>query len=101
MAGQRQERRQVSIASGKRAVHSRWFPLFSDSMSRKSCSTFSIPTCSNSLILSESLSIKWFHLIGTRSKGGRDARTQRRSAVHRSLPEPTLQRRNSNEATHR
>src|ERR1700730_17052313 len=35
-------------------------------MSRKSCSTLSIRTCSNSLILSCVL-VKWFHLFGTRS----------------------------------
>ena len=46
---------------------------------------FFIPTRSNSLILSESLSIKWFHLIGTSPKVGRNARTQRRSAVQWSM----------------
>src|ERR1700730_4007981 len=36
-------------------------------MFRKSCSTFSIRTCSNSLNLSASFSIRWFHRIGKRS----------------------------------
>jgi hypothetical protein len=36
-------------------------------MSRKSCSTFSIPAWSNSLILSGSLLITWFHVMGKRS----------------------------------
>jgi len=36
---------------------------------RKSCSPFPVPACSNSLRSSASLSIKWFHLIGTRFKG--------------------------------
>jgi hypothetical protein len=32
---------------------------------RKSYSTFLIRTCSNALILSESLSIKWYHLLAS------------------------------------
>jgi hypothetical protein len=33
-----------------------------------SLNKFSLPPCSNDLILSEPSSIKWFHLIGTRSQ---------------------------------
>ena len=50
-------------------------------MTRKTCSTFSMRTCSNSLILNKSLSIKCVHLSGMRS-----SRTPRGTALSRDSP---------------
>jgi hypothetical protein len=62
-----------------------------ESISRKSCATFSIPACSNSLNLNDSFTLTGFYASGKRPKGKREKRESRRDPAWRLLPGLTVQ----------